>query len=283
MGVKERSWQDDFVTAIIDIGVAVEFLPSSIYTLLKLNHSDQLLINLISIDNPFSAEELLALQAKWKEENTQVINLWEDVWLSKPAQVLGRLSSVLGLNKRVHGRKTKIISVTQEVANTFYNKFHLQGTAGCKYRYALEIEGEIIAIAGFSDKRKMIQHKEPYNSVELIRFATIHGFTVTGGLSKLIKHFIKTVLPNDVMSYADMDWSEGSGYIALGFKLVTQTAPILMFLDKNTLQRYFPHRLPAALLKETADMDEAEKADYLKMKNYTSVFNTGNLKYILYL
>ena len=76
-------------------------------------------------------------------------------------------------------------------------------------------------MATFSNKRKMSRQGPDYTSAELIRFATKDGFTVTGGLSKLIKHYMKMLAPNDLMSYADRDWSLGKGYLAAGFKLKT--------------------------------------------------------------
>jgi len=127
----------------------------------------------------------------------------------------------------------------------------------------------------------MTRKHADYTSVELIRFATADGFTVQGGLSKLIKHLIKTILPNDVMTYADLDWSYGKGYTKLGFELVAQVPPAEIWLDQATNTRYFPHRLPDKIITATAQLTEAERTIYLNSLHYISVFNTGNLKYII--
>lgn len=253
---------------------------SDFFDILLLNGKEGLLINLISIENEYNAAALTGFSEACAKKDIQVIQLWEDIWMSRREQVLSRLCSVLGLNKTVHGRKTKIVTVDQEKANVFFERHHLQGTAGCKYRYGLEFDQELIAVAGFSDKRPM-NHTAGYTSAELIRFATVKGITVTGGLSKLISHFVKLHEPNDIMSYADRDWSDGKGYLRLGFTEVARTSPIQLYLQQDTMLRHLPHRLPAAVLQTLKDMEEINHVEYLKSLNYKPVYNTGNLKYIL--
>ncbi len=283
MGLAHKDWRQEFSEYLNDSGIFTSRMPSSIFHLLRLNGSEKILFNLLSVDQHSDAEESVKLKSGFEKEGVQVIQLWEDIWTNKPEQVLSRIKSVLGLNRRVHGRKTKIVPVKQETANDFFNRYHLQGTAGCKYRLGLELDNQLLAVAGFSAKRPM-NHTENYNSVELIRFATIDGVTVTGGLSKLIRHFVASEKPDDIMSYADQDWSDGNGYTRLGFTLVGKTPPVQVLLHRDTLERCFPHRLPIAVLQQDLEtMGEQERMLYLRKLNYTPVFNTGNLKYLLYL
>lgn len=283
MGIKNNCWEAELIKAFEQAGAATAYLPSTTFSLVSLKSSDHILLNLISIACPHPPDMLIDLQQHWAKKDVQVLHLWEDVWLTKPQQVLSRINSILGKNKTIHGRKTKIIEVSQRIADEFYQRYHLQGSAGCKYRIALVHEGEMVAIAGFSGKRKMRYKAEGYTSVELIRFATADGFTVTGGLSKLIRHMVKELGPDDVMSYADMDWSAGQGYLKLGFQQVAIVPPMPILLNINTMERCFPQRLPAALQAAISTMDEAEAALYLRSQDYVPLFNTGNLKYILYL
>lgn len=249
--------------------------------MLGFKDNQELYLNLLSAgDHPDSAETL-ALQQQYSQTGKQLIQLWEDIWYTRSAQILSRINALLGKNKRIHGRKTAIISITQPQADTFLNQHHLQGSAKARHRYALVVEDKYVAVATFSGKRKMTRRHADYTSVELIRFATADGFTVQGGLSKLLKHLIKTILPNDVMTYADLDWSYGKGYTKLGFELVEQTPPSAIWLDQAANTRYFPHRLPDEISTAAAQLTEAERIVYLNSLHYISVFNMGNLKYIL--
>ncbi|MGY0036862.1 hypothetical protein [Pedobacter sp. NJ-S-72] len=254
---------------------------SDSFLLLKFQDNDELYLNLLSIANHPGSAEALILQEEYSASGKQLIQLWEDIWYNKPAQILSRISSLLGGNQRIHGRKTSVVNITQPEADVFLKDNHLQGSAKARHRYALVLEGKFVAVATFSAKRKMTRKHADYTSVELIRFANADGFTVQGGLSKLIKHLIKNILPNDVMTYADLDWSYGKGYTKLGFELVAKVPPAEIWLDQTSNIRYFPHRLPDEVITAMAQLTEPERTEYLNSLLYISVFNTGNLKYII--
>lgn len=240
------------------------------YELLLCN--DKVVVHLIPIENDYDALELIELQTHYQLKGINLVQLWEDIWLSRPTQVTGRIKSILGLNERLHGRKGVITKITQKQADDFLELNHIQGSARAKYKIALLIDTRIVAVACFSNVRFMKNDIKDYRSFELIRFATLVGFTVTGGFTKLLKHFIELVKPNDVMSYADRDWSLGNAYEQSGFKLVGVIPSARIFLRKDDFVRFFPHRIPVSHHDTKVTVSE-----------FLSVFNTGNLKYILYL
>ncbi|MEJ5995479.1 hypothetical protein WG904_13710 [Pedobacter sp. Du54] len=244
--------------------------------------SSNLYIHLISLATPLRPEELLKLQERYQQKGKLLVHLWEDVWLSKQSQVLSRIKSFLGLNETFHGRKAKLIAVKNEQAAQFFNTYHLQGFVKAKYHYGLAIEGEVIAMASFSESRPMKSKGSQYTSAELVRFASKDGYTLTGGLSKLIKHHLKQVRVNDLMTYADRDWSLGKGYDQLGFQLTTVTKPAYLYVEEKTNLRYFPHRLPKTILSAFDQQKDLDLDEYLAQLGYAKVFNTGNLKYHLY-
>ncbi|MEJ5961740.1 hypothetical protein [Pedobacter immunditicola] len=228
----------------------------------------KLILNLVPLSHPYQPEKFIELQQAYQLKDIHVIHLWEDIFITRQAQVLSRIKSFAGLNRSVHGRNTFVERISKEDADVFLNQYHLQGSVGARYRFCLIHENETVAVATFSNKRKMVRQGPDYTSAELIRFATKDGITVTGGLSKLIKHYVKLLAPNDLMSYADRDWSLGNGYLVAGFKLKAITPPSKLYLDRITLQRYFSHRIP-------------DKTDQSAASSYIEIFNTGNLKFIL--
>ena len=284
MGIDIAGWQKKIIDSLAARGISVQPFSSGSFSLLSFEGKPQLVIHLINIDNNFSADDLLMLENKCRSSAIQLIQLWEDIWLKRPEQVLGRICSMLGINRKIHGRKTKAESISQQQADEFLNQYHLQGSAKARHKYGLLAEGKIVAVATFSAKRKMTRRqKAGYTSVELIRFATLDGFTVQGGMSKLIGHMIEMVRPNDVMTYADLDWSYGKGYVKLGFHLDDQLPPSVIYLDCTSYSRYFLHRLPEEMIRILSGLQEKERDTYLKSLHYNRIFNTGNLKYILYL
>lgn len=273
-------WQNSVTLALLDAGIDTVNIGHERYDLLRCN--DSVIAHLVPLENDFEPQELIELQAAYQLLGINLVHLWEDIWFTRQKQVIGRIKSLLGLNKRLHGRKGSIVAIDQKQADDFLDHNHIQGTARAKYKFALKIEDRIVAVACFSNTRIMRRIAPDYRSVELIRFATLIGFTVTGGFTKLLKHFIKLVRPNDVMSYADRDWSLGNAYEYSGFQLVSVTPPAQIGLDKEKMIRYFSHRIPNFELNNIKP-DEESVAKVDENQHFLPVFNTGNLKYILYL
>ncbi|GAA4410928.1 hypothetical protein GCM10023187_36130 [Nibrella viscosa] len=214
----------------------------------------------------------------------QVIHLWEDVWRQKPAIVLSRLNALVGLSERIPARLTQIRRVDRPTATQFLEDNHLQVVTLSKYRYGLYLPqryfrvlspefrpqlpvGEtelLVALATFSLPRRIEREEKQYRSVELVRFANRLGCTVVGGLDKLLKGFITEHQPDDIMTYADRDWSDGRSYGKLGFTRIELTEPQQFWLHPEEMLRYYPHRLPTEV-----------SADQL-----LPVYNAGSIKFV---
>ncbi|GAA4449151.1 hypothetical protein GCM10023189_08180 [Nibrella saemangeumensis] len=197
-------------------------------------------------------------------ENKQVIHIWEDIWRQKPAIVLSRLNAMVGLSERIPARLTQIRRVDRPLATQFLEMSHLQAVTLSKYRYGLYLpqryfrvlspefqeqipanESELlVALATFSLPRRIERDGKLYRSVELVRFANRLNCTVVGGLDKLLKGFINEHRPDDIMTYADRDWSDGRSYEKLGFTRLILTEPQQFWLNPEKMERYYPHRLP---------------------------------------
>ena len=272
MGI-EPVWKQDVITSFEDLGIAIHDIESKEYSLLSIG-TGEVIVNLISIKNSYRPEDLLLLQDQYQIKNISLLHLWEDIWLTRKVQVIGRISSILGLNKRIHARKTKVIQITQKQVDDFLDHNHLLGPAKSNYKFALSLNEQIIAVVCFSNLRYMKGLAPGYRSAELIRFASLSGYTIIGGFTKLLQYFIRNYKPDDIMSYADRDWSLGKAYEQSGFKLTDITPPAEIWLKLDTLVRRFPHRLAIEFVNGKPDVAAEE---------YAKVYNTGNLKYILYL
>jgi hypothetical protein len=260
------TWMDEIALSLQAMDIAVARNCGNMLNLFELD-GGVIILNLIAIVNDYTPEQLLESQQEYGTKGVLLVQLWEDIWLDKPDQVLSRISALLGRNKKIHGRKTRVHQLDRIQADEFLTKYHLQGSVKARYKFGLFNGEELVAVATFSATRLMRYKNSEYRSAELIRFASKAGITVTGGMTKLIKHYITLINPNDLMSYADRDWSLGNGYKATGFTLEQTQEPAYLWLDKQSGQRYFSHRKP----------EETPESRYVK------IFNTGNLKYILYL
>jgi hypothetical protein len=63
-------------------------------------------------------------------------------------------------------------------------------------------------------------------------------------MGKMLKAFIKEVQPDDIMSYADLEWSEGEVYERLGFEAEARKEPVTFIINPLTWERKAIRRSP---------------------------------------
>lgn len=134
--------------------------------------------------------------------------------------------------KTIFARNCSIERIDKPSADAFLDANHRLGSTGGRYRYALFVhrntgtaedsclpEGTMVAVAVFSNARRWKREGGTVSSYEWIRYCSLSGYRVVGGMGRLLKHFIAEVDPDDIMSYADMDYPDGGEvYETLGFR-----------------------------------------------------------------
>ncbi len=187
--------------------------------------------------------------------NSYLIFIWFDLWESKQNVVLSKIKHLFGLSIKIHARKTKVEIVNKLDCEHFFNKNHLnQPVIGYK-RIGLSINNELVALASFAKRRKF---RDDSYSAELLQFSTLNNHHINGGLSKLIKHFIKNHKVNSLMTYIDLDWSTGSKFKKIGFETQSNRNFLNFKLDNQSNQR-------------SVTNDEN-----------STIFNTGSIKSLIY-
>ena len=56
-------------------------------------------------------------------------------------------------------------------------------------------------------------------------------------MGRMLKTFIKEIQPDDIMSYADLEWSAGDVYTQLGFTLEGIKDPVMFAVDTENWKR----------------------------------------------
>ena len=191
----------------------------------------------------------------------KTIHLDIDMLKSSYAKILQRIKGLMGRGERIYARTTVPARIDKKVAIAFLEEYHLNVPLAGKYRYGLFHQGELVSVAVFSGGRVMREEMEGYRSFELLRFCHKADYLVVGGVSKLIKTFIKDFKPNDIMTYADRDWSQHSSLESIGFKETGMTEQQSFYVKDG---------------KRLAPQIEAQGYDY-------EIKNKGSIKLKLYL
>jgi len=131
--------------------------------------------------------------------------------------------------KRIFARNCSVRRIDTAEAAPFFEANHRMGYCVCRHRYGLFVDrvtgsgeselpkGTLVAAAGFSSPRNMTRKGGNPRSFEWIRYASLAGYRVVGGMGKLMNVFVSEMHPDDIMTYVRTDESEGDSFRALGF------------------------------------------------------------------
>lgn len=175
-----------------------------------------------------------------ESQDQTVIHIDYDQLMTVPQKIINRIRGLQGLGERIYARSTVVARIDKGVSMAFQEEHHLQGAIPGKYRYGLFHQGELVSVAVFSGGRIMQTLGPNYRSFELIRFCHKGDVLVVGGLSKLLKSFIKDFAPQDIMTYTDRDWSsDDSSLQTIGFKPVGFMSPLRFAIIGGRRQLHF--------------------------------------------
>lgn len=219
-----------------------------------------------AVQNSEDAYEAIHMASR--EEGGYPLVVTEDRWRRQGEMMRARILAHLELFSQAYARNCEVRRIEKAEAQAFLNENHSYGYAACRYRYGLFLKrhtghiaeelrsldsarddrelrqdgngqiGKLIAVATFSNARRWIKDGKEISSYEWTRYASLPEMRVSGGMGKLLKTFIKDVQPDDIMSYADLEWSEGTVYERLGFKREhLGKEPVLFTVDRRTWER----------------------------------------------
>lgn len=130
----------------------------------------------------------------------------------------------------VFARNCEVRRLDKATAAAFLSQHHRLGNTDCRYRYGLFVKrctgsseapfepGTLVAVASFSSPRHRVSDGRRESSYEWVRYASLGGLRVVGGMGKLLSAFIEDRHPDDVMTYADAaEEDSGAVYLKLGF------------------------------------------------------------------
>jgi len=212
---------------------------------------------------------------KWKyynEKGIKIITIWEDDWNLKQNLVKSILLNQLSLNEnKIYARKTIIKEVDYKDSKYFLEKNHIQGNCQASIRLGLYYNNELVSLMTFG--KRNIGKKLQF---ELLRFCNKQNTGVVGGASKLFKHFNNQFKPTKVISYANLDISNGKLYDILRFENKGHTGLNYWWVKDKRYSRnkFMKHKLVA----EGANPKKTED-EIMSERGYNKIYGSGNIKY----
>ena len=252
---------DSIATFLKDKGFKVELrnLQGSVLLCVRNNEVEHIILPYpICADTAEGAQAQGEATEKLIESFTQrPVIIPEDLWKRCPQMMQARLLAHLEYFTQIYARNCEIRRIEKPEAAEFLSRTHSYGDAACRYRYGMYLKrhtghnaeamaqgrmsveaGTLIAVATFSNARKWNKGGKVIRSYEWTRYASLPDVRINGGMGKLLKTFIDEVHPDDIMSYADLEWSDGDVYRQLGFTLEGRKEPVTFHIDTGTWRRF---------------------------------------------
>jgi very-short-patch-repair endonuclease len=156
----------------------------------------------------------------------RLIHVFEHEWENKKDQVKSYLRSALGMNTvRLFARKCKLVITEKDnQVLDFIDKHHIQGKAKSILEVSLYHDNQLVAVASFG------RHHRDAGKIVLNRFVCLPDVTVVGGLSRISKA-ASLYFKQDIISWCDLRWSEGNGYLKAGWEQEAILKPDYFYTD----------------------------------------------------
>jgi len=225
----------------------------------------------VSARDPYSAgiksEVTFSIIKRLKAEyGSYPLVVTEDRWRRQQDMMKARVLAHLGIFDQIYARNCEVRKIDKKTAAEFLEAHHSYSDAACRYRYGLFLKrhtghnagvfadkseedilckrhnagiapGTLVAVATFSNARKWKKGEQVIRSYEWTRYASLPGVRLSGGMGKLLNAFIEQVQPDDVMTYADLEWSEGEVYERLGFVFEGVKDGVMFCIDTDSWNR----------------------------------------------
>lgn len=209
----------------------------------------------------------------------KLIHFTDKQWIEQKEIVKSMIRNALQKNTiKIFARNCELKLVSNNQANDFFNKCHIQGSCkSYKIKIGLFYNEKLVALTAFSKPR----FNKNYDW-ELLRFCTELNVSVVGGFSKMLKYF-KSLYFGSIISYADYSRSNGNIYEKTGFTRKYITKPGYIWTNGTiVLNRYQTqkHKLEKLLGSEKYDHNLTE-TENMQQNGFNKFYDCGQLVYVL--
>lgn len=202
----------------------------------------------------------------------RLLHVWEDDWLFKNDIVKEHILRVLGKSSqpKIAARKMKVMEADFSTATEFLERTHIQGGTSATYYIGGFYEGELVALACF---------KKRGEDYELVRYAT--SAIVQGGHSKLVSYFEKNYSYQNLITFADLTFSDGGLYKNTGWIEDKVLAPDYQYLVNGVRKHKFGYRIER--FKRDPDLQYMEgmtERELAELNGLLRVYDAGKIRFI---
>ena len=212
-----------------------------------------------------------------EKQNIRLIHIFEDEWvLSQDIVKSILLAKFNKIQDKIYARNCKIDFVDNEIATTFLDKNHLQGSINGGDNIGLFYNDELVYLMKIGKSRYTSKYQ-----YEILRSCGKLNIIIIGGFSKLF-NYVADNISKSIVSYADARYFTGLSYNNTILKFREKSAPNYYytsshrFLERESRIKYQKHKLSMLLENFNPDLTEWQN---MQLNGYDRIWDCGNYVY----
>lgn len=211
---------------------------------------------------------------KLQKHGIRLIHIFDVEWIQHQDIIKSRILSFLNkISNRIYARNCELVNVDHKTKKLFFEQNHIQGDAPSSDCFGLKYDNKIVSMMSFSKAR--------YSDAEyeIIRFATILNTSVSGGASKLFKHFVNVKNPSSVVSYSNKRFNTGKVYTQIGLCYSHSSSPNYFYFHKsNVFQLLSRFQFQKHKLSSKLNLFDSKLSEWGNMtaNGYDRIWDCGN-------
>lgn len=217
---------------------------------------------------------------KLENKGIRLITIFGDEWINNSIIVKSRLRNFLGLvENRIGARKLELRKLSKTESIEFFKENHIQGSCDSMVSWGLLSNDIVYSAMSFSEKRIALGGKKTPSEYELARFANKLDWVVPGAASRLLNAFKNEYNPSEIISYADLRWSQGNLYEHIGFT-AQPDEPVGYFYTKDYVSRLNRFSFRKSVLTKMGMPEELTEKQSMELLGYKRIWDCGIRKYV---
>ena len=196
--------RDDIVRNYRELGIELDLFVISKNVAIEFNGDYWHTVDKVGKDYHFNKSKMC------EDNNIRLIHVYEYQWTDPIKQLILKsiIKNAVGLNdNKIYARKCEIRELTVNDVVDFSNTNSLHQHRNASFYIGLFYNDELVELMSFGHAYFA---NNPSIDSEVIRSITKIGYTVVGGMNKLMQYFIKTYNPNKILYYVDYNTHNGN-------------------------------------------------------------------------
>jgi hypothetical protein len=220
------------------------------------------------------------------QKGVRLVHIFEDEWLYKQDIVKDKIKNILNVSSdnKIYARKCIVKEINSRIRNEFLEKNHIQGGDKANVSLGLFFKEQLVGVFSLCKPRLNLGKKSSNdNEYELSRYATLLGYNIVGGFSKVLKYTLDNYNIKQLYTYADLRWTafDNNVYSNNNFDLVGISSPNYYYTNNNQKRenRFKYRKSELKKLFPNIYSDKKTEAEIMTEAGYFRIYDCGCLKY----